>query len=218
MLKKLCLSFALLGCAAVGCSPHTADHGGGPDLSGTSAGDEDMAFPSGSDEDMSGPLVIAPLDQVVVATPGQMPTVQYSALVNSLSVAPAWTIDRGEIGAVGVANGLFTAGGVIAGKAKITATLGAQTVSTTITVKFMQSQNGDPGFPAPAPGAGGFGGVGGSGPGPAASNGQTGVLSGTPTVDASVKMLYPYDGTVWPRGLFAPLLQWNPGARSFDAV
>jgi hypothetical protein len=218
MLKTLCFSFALLGCAAVGCSPHTADHGGGPDLSGTSAGDEDMAFPSGSDEDMAGPLVIAPLDQVVVAAPGQMPTVQYSAMVNGQSVAPAWTIDRGEIGAVGVANGLFTAGGVIAGKASITATLGAQKVSTTITVKFMQSQNGDPGYPAPAPGAGGFGGVGGSGPGPAASNGQTGVLAGAPTADATVKMLYPYDGTVWPRGLFAPLLQWNPGARNFDAV
>jgi hypothetical protein len=218
MLKTLCFSFALLGCAAVGCSPHTADHGGGLDLSGTSAGDEDMAFPVGSDEDMAGPLIIAPLDQVVVAAPGQMPTVQYSAMVNGQSVAPAWTIDRGEIGAVGVANGLFTAGGVIAGKASITATLGAQKVSTTITVKFMQSQNGDPGYPAPAPGAGGFGGVGGSGPGPAASNGQTGVLAGAPTADATVKMLYPYDGTVWPRGLFAPLLQWNPAARNFDAV
>jgi hypothetical protein len=32
-------------------------------------------------------------------------------------------------------------------------------------------------------------------------------------------MLYPYDGTVWPRGLFAPLLQWDPGAtRKLDAV
>ncbi|MDB4971063.1 MAG: hypothetical protein JWN44_6752 [Myxococcales bacterium] len=218
MHKSVWLAFALLGCAASGCSPHTADHGLGADLAGTAGSGEDMAFPTGSDEDMAGPLSIAPLDQVVIASPGQMPTVQYSAMVNGASVAPAWTIDRGEIGNVGVANGLFTAGGAIAGKANVTATLNGQKVSTTITVKFMQTQNGDPGYPAPMPGAGGFGGVGGSGPGPAASNGQTGVLTGAPTADAAVKMLYPYDGTVFPRGLFAPLLQWSPGARNFDAV
>src|SRR5436190_651539 len=83
--------------------------------------------------------------------------------------------------------------------------------------KLVQTQNGDPGYPAPAPGAGGFGGVGGSGPGPAASGAQAGVLSGAPTADATVKMLYPYNNTVWPRGLFAPLIQWNPAGRNFDA-
>jgi len=41
---------------------------------------------------------------------------------------------------------------------------------------------------------------------------------GNPTADANVKILYPYDGTVWPRGLLAPLIQWNPGTRNFDAV
>ena len=45
------------------------------------------------------------------------------------------------------------------------------------------------------------------------------MLAGNPTADASVKLLYPYDGTVWPRGLLAPLLQWDPGAtRKLDAV
>ncbi|MCA1662884.1 MAG: hypothetical protein LC659_01160 [Myxococcales bacterium] len=168
--------------------------------------------------DMAGPLAIAPLDQVVIAAPAAMPTVQYSATVNGASVAPAWTIDRGEIGIIDVASGKFTASGTIGGKATITAKLGSATATTTVTVKLQQSQNGDPGFPAPSPGPGGYGGVGGSGPGPSASGGQVGVLGGTPIPDSNVKMLYPYDGTVWPRGLLAPLLQWNPGARSFDAV
>ena len=33
-----------------------------------------------------------------------------------------------------------------------------------------------------------------------------------------MSILYPYDGTVWPQGLLAPLLQWNPGAHAFDSV
>ncbi|HWE27530.1 MAG TPA: hypothetical protein VHB97_05975, partial [Polyangia bacterium] len=31
-------------------------------------------------------------------------------------------------------------------------------------------------------------------------------------------ILYPYDATVWPRGLLAPLLQWAPATHTFDAV
>jgi len=207
---------ALCAWAVAGCSPHM-DHGGGVDLSAGGGGD-DMAIPGGGSDDMAGPLVIAPADQVVTTTPGMMPTVQYTATINGMSVAPAWTIDRGEIGSIDVSSGLFTAAGNLGGKATITATYQNETATTSITIKLSQTQNGDPGYPAPTPGAGGYGGVGGSGPGPGASTGQTGVLTGNPTADATVKLLYPYDGTVWPRGLLAPLLQWSPAARNFDAV
>ncbi|MCU1277055.1 MAG: hypothetical protein JWM53_601, partial [bacterium] len=202
-----------------GCSPHQ-DHGGGLDLSGTNGAGEDMAFvtPPIDTGDMAGPLSIAPLDQTLNAAPGMMPTLQFTATVNSASVSPVWTVDRGELGSLDVSTGLFTAAGTIGGKAKITATYLGRTASTSLTIKLSQTQNGDPGFPAPAPGPGGYGGVGGSGPGGAATGGQTAVLGGTATADANVKLLYPYDGTVWPRGLLAPLLQWNPGTRNFDAV
>ncbi len=216
-MKNRWLVAPALALCTLGCSPHQ-EHGGGLDLAGTGGGD-DMAFPTPIDNgDMAGPLVITPLDQVLTAAPGAMPTVQYAATVNGVAVAPAWTIDRGEIGVIDVGTGLFTAAGTLGGKATVTATYLTQTASTTVTVKLQQMQNGDPGYPAPTPGAGGYGGVGGSGPGPAASGGQTGVLAGNPTADATVKLLYPYDGTVWPRGLLAPLLQWDPAARSFDAV
>jgi hypothetical protein len=39
---------------------------------------------------------------------------------------------------------------------------------------------------------------------------------GTP--DPAMRWLYPYDGTVWPRGLLAPTLQWTPAASGTDAV
>src|SRR5262249_19102588 len=36
-------------------------------------------------------------------------------------------------------------------------------------------------------------------------------LQGATTPDATVVWAYPYDGTVWPRGLLPPILQWNGG-------
>ena len=212
------LAQALLLCA-VGCSPHQ-EHGGGLDFS-AGGGDVDMATnPLPVDNgDMSGPLVIAPLDKTVTAAPGAMPTVQYTATINGVPVAPQWTIDRGEIGVVDVGSGLFTASGSIGGKATITATYQGESAATSVTVLLSQTQNGDPAYPpSGSPGPGGYGGVGGAGPGGPASGGQTGVLGGNPTMDATVKLLYPYDGTVWPRGLLAPLLAWDPGTRTFDAV
>jgi hypothetical protein len=218
MKKFGCTAQVLLLCAMGGCSPHQ-EHGNGFDLSGTGGDGEDMAFVNPVDTgDMAGQLVIAPIDQVVIAAPGTMPTLQYSASVNGASVSPAWTIDRGEIGSIDVSTGLFTASGTLGGKATISAIYLGRTASTTITVKLQQTQNGDPGFPAGAAGPGGYGGVGGAGPGGPASGGQTGVLGGAATADATVKLLYPYDHTVWPRGLLAPLIQWAPAARNFDAV
>ena len=67
-------------------------------------------------------------------------------------------------------------------------------------------------------GFGGIGGVGGEGEGGPVDPGTLTVLQSTPTADPSITFLYPYDETVWPRGILAPLLQWNPGSRSPDAL
>lgn len=215
------LSVGAVLAVAVGACSHSPGHGldgggggSGPDLS---VGDDLSGTVS---TDMAGPLVISPLDQTVTAVVGQAaPTVQYTATVNGVGVAPQWTIDRGEIGSINVSSGLFTAAGTIGGKAMITAVFQNQTATTSITVKLSQTQNGDPGYPPPAPGAGGFGGVGGSGPAPGATGGQIGVLGGNAVLDGNVHILYPYDQTVWPRGLLAPLIAWDPSAnRTFDAV
>src|SRR3954454_10293438 len=55
-------------------------------------------------------LSIEPLDQVVTVQTGQpAPTVQYVAKLDGQSVAAAFTIDRGELGTLDPASGLFTA-------------------------------------------------------------------------------------------------------------
>ncbi len=176
-----------------------------------------------------GLLTIMPLMPVVTVVTGQpLPTVQFSASVGGMQTGVAWSIDRGELGTIGTTTGLFTAAGTIAGVGNITAVYGAQKATTTITVQIQTTAQGDPAWSPPDAGgpdaggldagAGGYGGVGGDGPGGPPSSGQTTTLTGTPTADATVSLLYPYDGTVWPQGLLAPLLQWNPGTHNFDSV
>jgi hypothetical protein len=41
-------------------------------------------------------------------------------------------------------------------------------------------------------------------------------LNGASAPDPNVVWAYPYDGTVWPRGLLPPILQWNGGAATDD--
>ncbi len=165
-------------------------------------------------------LVITPLDATVTINNGAIAPLQYSATLNGQSVTVAWAINRGELGNIGINSGSFTPLGDIGGRGIISATVGSLTATTSVTVQLVQTQNGDPAFmsPQPAPGPGGYGGVGGNGPGGGASPTQITTLNGTPTADAAVKLLYPYDNTVFPRGLLAPLLQWNAGTHTFDAL
>ncbi len=153
-----------------------------------------------------------------------MPTTKFSLTVGGHAAIPsAWLLDRGELGKID-GSGLFTPAGNVAGVGNVTASYGGATATTTVTVTIQSTDYGDPGYtPTPsAPGPGGYGGVGGDGPGApppgGASGGQVGALNGAPTADSTVTLLYPYDGTVWPQGLLAPLLQWSPGAHAFDSV
>jgi hypothetical protein len=165
-------------------------------------------------------LTIMPSMPVVTLTAGQpVPTVQFRAYVGMTAAAVNWSIDRGELGAIDK-SGVFTPAGSVAGTGNIIASGSTQIASTTITVKLQTTQLGDPAWSSqlPPPGSGGYGGVGGDGPGPPPSPAQVNVFGGAPTVDATVSLLYPYEGTVWPLGLLAPLVQWNPGTHGFDSV
>ncbi len=166
------------------------------------------------------PIVVEPADPVVTFTMGgTAPTVAFKAKTkDGTPVAAAFTIDRGEIGAIGTSNGVFTAAGIVGGKAKVTATSKGRTASTTVTVKLVMTENGSTETDAGG-GAGGYGGVGGEGPGAEVTTDTVAVLKGTPQADPGLSALYPYDRTVWPRGILAPLLQWKPGAQGdYDAV
>ena len=100
------------------------------------------------------------------------------------------------------------------------ASAGGQTVSTTITVNVQTTRHGRPRLDGD-PGRRRRGGLrrrGREWPGRPAQLDPDGDAERNAYRDATVSILYPYDGTVWPQGLLAPLLQWNPGAHAFDSV
>jgi hypothetical protein len=223
--SSLGLLLVLAGCAQVGrgTNPHSSHDGGvgggaGSGGGGGSGGSGGTGGSGGVDGG-SGGLVIMPLDPVVTAMSGSpTPTVQFMTTYQGQSVPANWSIDRGEIGNVDAA-GLFTTPGNLGGKAHVVAVYGTATVSTSITVQLETLQNGDPNHAVPPViGPGGYGGVGGDGAGGPVTTAQQGTLTGTPTMDTNVKLLYPYDGTVWPRGMLPPLLQWSSGTHHFDSV
>ncbi|HEX4403496.1 MAG TPA: hypothetical protein VH560_01630, partial [Polyangia bacterium] len=95
-----------------------------------------------------------------------------------------WSVDDTAIGAVG-SDGVFTPNGYVGGVATVTATVGTGTVTTMITVNVDITD--DPGTLDPQD--------------------KTALTTGGQS-DAQFKWLYPYDGTVFPRGLTAPTLQF----------
>jgi hypothetical protein len=224
------LVFAVSGVAlivACGSDPINSDFGDvatGDSGNATSSGDPPILGGDSSADPDGQTFAIAPVDPVVTFTSGQpAPTVQFKAVTTGgVEVPASFTIDRGEIGGVDLTSGLFTASGAVGGKAKITAARNGKTASTTVTVKLKISDNGLTVTDAGAPdggGSGGNGGVGGEGPGGPVAASVVAVLKGAAVADTGLSFLYPYDKTVWPRGILAPLLQWTPGAQGdYDAV
>lgn len=186
--------------------------------SGGSSGGSSGFVGDGSPNDNL-PLSITPADSVITVSAGQKtPTVQMTALAGGAAVPVAWSVDRGEIGTIDEKSGLFTPSGSFGGKVTVTASAGARSAKTTLTVKLVMVDNGGAAGDAGG-GAGGNGGVGGEGPGAPVSAATKAILDGAAGADTGLAWLYPYDATVWPRGILAPLLQWKVGAKGdYDAV
>jgi hypothetical protein len=212
----VCLAAAVAACGSDGNGNNGFPNPSDPD--GSVLGDPDASFDLDGSVDTR-VLEISPLDQVVALVTGQpTPTIQYVAKLGGQQVPAIFSVDRGEIGSVST-TGLFSPSGNVGGKAFVTATYAGKTAKTSVTVQIKVIQNGDPNAGDAGAGAGGNGGVGGEGPGAAVSGATQTALLGTPVADPGLTFLYPYDKTVWPRGILAPLLQWKPGARGdYDAV
>ena len=135
------------------------------------------------------------------------------------AIVARWSLDRGELGSIDPALGVFQASAALGGAVTVTATTARGAATTRIVVRLHVTQNGraaaaDAGV-ADAGVAGGVGGVGGEGLGGRVST--PGLVDrlrtqGAPLPDLA--MLYPYDGTVWPRGLRGPLLQWSTASKA----
>jgi hypothetical protein len=80
-----------------------------------------------------------------------------------------------------------------------------------------EASSGDAGEGGTPTNAGGVGGVGGLAAGGPVDAGTLTTLQGTPVADSTLSWLYPYNNTVWPQGLLAPLLQWSTQT-NYDGV
>ena len=192
-----------------------------PDSSGVDApgaGDSSMQPGDTRPADWPRYVTIEPADPKLIVEQGKaVPTAQLVAKVGSNKVSAKWTLDKGEYGAIS-ASGLYTPSGKVGGKTTVTAYVGSLKGTTSVTVVLKLAQDGATKSNG-NPGPGGFGGVGGEGLGQAVSAAVKALLAGTPTAAPKMTMLYPYDKTVWPTGILAPLLQWTPPpAGSGDGV
>jgi len=138
-------------------------------------------------------FVIVPADKVIdPVQPGE--TVQFQAIsvkTQEPIEVSFWTVDKMVAGTID-AKGLFTASGVAGGKLEIGAQTAKHQATTSLTLRVRIRDN--PGGLDAATQA-------------ALEAGQAGA-GATNTPDTTFRWLYPYDQTVFPRGLPSPTLQF----------
>lgn len=208
------------------------------DEAGASSGNPGTGFgeTDGSTDPSAKPLDVQPAAlQTIQAVLGQAPpTITYTATMNGAPVNVAWAIDRGELASVAPgpsSTATFTATGTTGGLVTLSASLNGQVLKRQVQIQVTGTQNGvNPNVPAQdaqiahntteLTAGGGVGGVGGEGLGGAVTDPAISTALGAPT-DGTAKhltLLYPYDKTVFPRGLLAPLLQWSWDDGDADAI
>lgn len=190
------------GCDKNTGTPSTND-GGGKDI----PSQLDSTVDTVSIDIFGGELTMEPQDQTITYTLGQTPpTVTYVVKADGQIITPTFSVDKADIGKITTA-GVFTPSGNLGGQTVVSAYYGGREITANLTVLIKAEQNGFTGNNG-NPGPGGFGGVGGEGLGEAIDQPVIDILEGTPTT-SNIKLLYPYDKTVWPLDVLAPLLQWD---------
>jgi len=164
-----------------------------------------------------------------------MPIINYTATLDGKPVAAGWSVDRGELATIpaGPSSGAtFAPKGTAGGIVHVRAGLNGKTLEREVFIKIAGTQNGaDPNNPMQAPQIattipqltqdGGVGGVGGEGLGAGISDPIIITALGAPMGDGKaegLRFLYPYDHTVFPRGILAPLLMWESTLGDVDAI
>jgi len=173
--------------------------------------------------------------EITVQANQNTPTVEYTATLDGSPISAGWSVDRGEIGSIGPgpsATATFTPKGTVGGLVHVRGGLNGEVLERNLFVKLQAQQNGanpnDPaeqgqiatGVPALTEG-GGVGGVGGEGLGVSVDDPTVVTALDNPSGNGQaegLKFLYPYDKTVWPRGMVAPLLQWESSLGDVDAI
>ncbi len=237
---SVCVAAAMAACSSGGGTASNSNHhdngdsGVTPD--GAAGSDGGLVFDSGGSDAAQGFDVQPSTLQTITVTAGQQtPTVTFTATVNGKPVNVGWSVDRGEIGTVpnqSASSAAFKPTGKVGGLVTVTAGLSGKTLQRQVFVKLEAQQNGaDPNNSAeqaqvPASvgdlkTGGGVGGVGGEGLGGKVTDASTQIALQSPSGTGSAQgltLLYPYDKTVWPRGMLAPLLMWKWTPGDADAI
>ncbi len=173
--------------------------------------------------------------ELTVTAGGAIPSVTYTATLDGAPIGAGWSIDRGDVASIDAGptpTATFKPKGKAGGLVTVSAGLNGQVLQRQIMVKIAAQQNGpDPNSPEEATqiattipdltAGGGIGGVGGEGLGVGVGDQVLLDALDKPGSDGSAegfKLLYPYDKTVWPRGLLAPNLQWDWSLGDADAI
>ncbi len=214
--------------SAGGAGGHATSSGtGGTQSSASGTGGISLST-SGSGGNTQGFDVEPKALQTIKVTAGQTkPTVTYKATLNGKAISVGWGVDLGNVATIPSGPSpaaLFAPTGNAGGMVTITAGLNGKTIQRQVMVELTATQNGPgtspaeqaqmPGGVADLTNGGGVGGVGGEGLG----SSFTGFPSTTMPAAMGLAFLYPYDKTVWPRGLPAPLLQWTWAPGDADAI
>lgn len=200
-------------------------------------GDTPMGFdvptPDGTSDVVAGfDVQPVPLQVITVPVGTSAPTVTFTATSDGTPVNAGWDVDKGDVATIGTApstTGVVTPTGRTGGVVTITAAYGKSTLKRQVHVKLTGEQNGPTAGQAgqvakdvpSLTAGGGIGGVGGEGLGVTVADAPTLTALGAPTSDGkteALSFLYPYDQTVFPRGMLAPLLMWDWSIGDADAI
>jgi hypothetical protein len=242
----LSLVFALVtsltGCGAKSEKSFPGDAGQGSGIDGSfgDGGGFNLGGDGGSEAGASFDVEPTALQTITVMTGKTTSTVGYTAKLNGAPANATWTLDRGDLGSIGAgpsSSATFSPTGTTGGLVTIRVTAMGLTVQREVFIKLSGTDNGAVNNTTNAPqiattlsqlgSGGGVGGVGGEGLGGAVTDMPTLAALAHPQQTGSAQglaFLFPYDGTVWPRSMLAPLLQWtwNPpgdaGVQDADAI
>ncbi len=188
--------------AASGCGSSGSPTGAGGHATGTTttSGGTGGAMGFGGDIGLGGQIDHGAIDSIEI-TPatatlvldngakGQQPfkAIAHYADKSTAPIEPTWSATNIAAGSID-GTGLFSAPGLQGGVVTVTASAGGKDATASLTVKLHVVSN------------------------PSALDPATqGLLQQATAPDAAVTWAYPYDGTVFPRGLGAPPLMWMGG-------
>jgi hypothetical protein len=191
-LAAIAIPLAAAGFAACGDSGNSTSASSNASGNGGSGTGGDIFAGGGQSEIVS--IKITPENPMVDVVNGVIPApvtfkaVGVTATGTEIDAIGSWSYDRGDVGTIGPANGAFSATGLRGGKGVVSFEAGSVKGTTTATVKlrYVDSSAGiDPGVMAQ--------------------------LENAQTPDPAMALLYPYNKTVFPRGLAGPIIQWSGG-------